>query len=152
MRGVVTSDPISMCLLNNYRYDHMNCLFTCLVIQMDSPCSRVLQSDKESYHARILYFPAISAIAMVFFYDAETYRGLTSPAPSSLIYPAQWHSFVKNTKVLYFRQQYKRCINESEMMLQEEAGRVTHTPFFPSGAPTESYSCYLYMRHSYTST
>lgn len=61
---------------------------------------------------------------MVFFYDVETYRGLASLAPSSLSYPAQWQSFVEDTKVLYFKNSYKRCAGQCQRMLHEQQHEV----------------------------
>ncbi len=65
------------------------------------------------------FIDARAAITMVFFYDAETYRGLTRLSSPSPKYPAEWQAFVRDTKLLYYKSHYKRCANQCEQMLHE---------------------------------
>lgn len=89
---------------------------------------------------------------MVFFYDIEAYKNPTSSAPSISLYPANWLSFVKETKCLYLKNNYKRCASQCERMLQDQSEKVGgfSVELMTSSLNFGSYN--LCMKRFYTST
>jgi hypothetical protein len=64
---------------------------------------------------------------MDIFCDTETYQGLPSPASIRSSDAAQWQISVKDIKMLYHSHRHKRCANQCESILNDEANQVRYT-------------------------